>query len=40
MLFKQKHLEGIKSGKISLAFREWEKPAVKWQYYKKQYWAC
>lgn len=29
MLFKQHHLAGIKSGKISLAFRKWKKPAVK-----------
>lgn len=29
MLFKQKHLEGIKSGEITLAFRKWEKPAVR-----------
>ncbi|WP_131960256.1 ASCH domain-containing protein [Dyadobacter psychrotolerans] len=28
MLFKQKHLEGIKSGKISLAFRKWKKLTV------------
>jgi hypothetical protein len=28
MLFKQIHLAGIKSGKISLAFRRWKKPAV------------
>jgi len=28
MLFKQAHLEGIASGKVSLAFRKWEKPAV------------
>jgi hypothetical protein len=29
MLFKQKHLEGIKAGKISLAFRKWKKLSVK-----------
>ena len=29
MLFKQSHLNGIKSGKISLAFRKWKKPTVK-----------
>lgn len=29
MLFKVKHLEGIRSGKISLAFRVWKKPMVK-----------
>ncbi len=29
MLFKQIHLEGIKSGKIRFAFRRWEKAAVK-----------
>jgi len=29
MLFRQHHLAGIKSGKISLAFRRWKKPAVK-----------
>lgn len=29
MLFKQKHLEGIKSGKITLAFRRWKKLGVK-----------
>ena len=29
MLFKQKHLEAIKSGKITLAFRRWKKLAVK-----------
>jgi hypothetical protein len=28
MLFKVKHLEGIKSGDVSLAFRRWEKPAI------------
>ncbi|WP_118976115.1 ASCH domain-containing protein [Taibaiella koreensis] len=28
MLFKQKHLEGIKAGTITLAFRNWVKPAV------------
>lgn len=28
MLFKQTHLEGIKAGKVSLAFRRWAKPAV------------
>jgi hypothetical protein len=28
MLFKQKHLEGIRSGKISLAFRKWKKLSV------------
>lgn len=29
MLFKQVHLEGIKSGKIKLAFRNWQKASVK-----------
>lgn len=29
MLFKQKHLEGIQSGEITLAFRKWKKPAAK-----------
>ncbi len=29
MLFKQAHLEGIKSGTIDLAFRKWKKPMVK-----------
>ncbi len=29
MLFKQIHLEGIKSGSIDLAFRKWKKPMVK-----------
>lgn len=29
MLFKQTHLIGIKSGKISLAFRRWKKLSVK-----------
>lgn len=29
MLFTQEHLEGIKSGTISLAFRKWNKLAVK-----------
>jgi hypothetical protein len=29
MLFKEKHLQGIRSGEISLAFRKWKKPAVK-----------
>lgn len=29
MLFKQKHLEAIKSGKITLAFRRWKKLVVK-----------
>jgi hypothetical protein len=29
MLFRQHHLAGIKSGKISLAFRKWKKPAVR-----------
>lgn len=28
MLFKQVHLQGIVSGKVSLAFRKWKKPAV------------
>lgn len=28
MLFKQKHLHGIKAGDISLAFRKWKKPLV------------
>ncbi|HMO63212.1 MAG TPA: hypothetical protein PKC39_13550 [Ferruginibacter sp.] len=29
MLFKQVHLNGIKHGEITLAFRKWQKPAVK-----------
>lgn len=29
MLFKQHHLEGIKAGDITLAFRKWKRPAVK-----------
>ena len=29
MLFKEKYLQGIRSGEISLAFRKWKKPAVK-----------
>lgn len=29
MLFKEIHLSGIKSGKITLAFRKWQKPSVK-----------
>lgn len=29
MLFKQKHLDGIKAGTISLAFRKWNKASVK-----------
>lgn len=29
MLFKQEHLDGIISGKVSLAFRKWKQPAVK-----------
>jgi hypothetical protein len=29
MLFKQIHLEGIKNGNISFAFRKWKKPTVK-----------
>jgi hypothetical protein len=29
MLFKQVHLDGIRSGKIGLAFRKWKAPAVK-----------
>ena len=29
MLFKQTHLQGIKSGNIRLAFRKWEKSSVK-----------
>lgn len=29
MLFKEIHLQGIKSGSISLAFRKWKKGAVK-----------
>lgn len=28
MLFKVKHLEGIKSGDVSLAFRRWKKTAI------------
>ncbi len=29
MLFKEKHLSGIKSGRITLAFRRWQKASVK-----------
>lgn len=29
MLFKEVHLQGIKSGKITLAFRNWQKASVK-----------
>ncbi len=29
MLFKQEHLDGVLSGKVSLAFRKWKQPAVK-----------
>lgn len=29
MLFKEKHLQRIRSGEISLTFRKWKKPAVK-----------
>lgn len=29
MLFKEIHLRGIKSGKVSLAFRKWQKASVK-----------
>lgn len=29
MLFKTIHLQGIRSGTISLAFRRWEKPSIK-----------
>ncbi|MEC5146345.1 hypothetical protein [Chitinophaga sp. 212800010-3] len=29
MLFRQEHLDGIKSGHVSLAFRKWNKPVVK-----------
>ena len=29
MLFKDAHLQGIKSGKITLAFRKWQKASVK-----------
>ena len=29
MLFKQVHLDGIRSGKVKLAFRKWKVPAVK-----------
>lgn len=29
MLFKETHLNGIKSGKINLAFRKWQKASVK-----------
>jgi len=29
MLFKQIHLQGIKAGEISLAFRKWKNPLVK-----------
>lgn len=29
MLFKEVHLHGIKSGVVSLAFRKWEKAAIK-----------
>ncbi len=30
MLFKEVHLQGIKSGKITLAFRKWQKASVKY----------
>lgn len=29
MLFKLNHLQGIKSGEITLAFRKWQKPCVR-----------
>jgi len=29
MLFKEIHLQGIKSGEITLAFRKWQKVSVK-----------
>lgn len=29
MLFKETHLQGIESGKITLAFRKWQKASVK-----------
>lgn len=29
MLFKEIHLQGIKAGKVKLAFRKWQKPSVK-----------
>jgi hypothetical protein len=29
MIFKLSHLEGIKAGKITLAFRKWKKPTVR-----------
>lgn len=29
MLFKTVHLQGIRSGKVNLAFRKWQKPSVK-----------
>ena len=29
MLFKEIHLQGIKTGKVKLAFRKWQKPSVK-----------
>lgn len=29
MLFKEIHLEGIRRGKVSLAFRKWKRPTVK-----------
>ena len=29
MLFKKHHLEGIKEGSITLAFRKWKRPMVK-----------
>ncbi len=29
MLFKDVHLQGIKSGKITLAFRMWQKSSIK-----------
>lgn len=29
MLFKEVHLQGVKSGKITLAFRKWQKASVK-----------
>ncbi len=29
MLFKEVHLNGIREGKITLAFRQWQKASVK-----------
>ena len=29
MLIKRDHLEGIKAGRVSLAFRRWQRPTVR-----------